>query len=171
MKNDARRLAVDMAAIILVAAVAGMSWNHRLLLDLWHGRAIQEQKASPQAPDAKPGGVLPMVLPLGLMQVKELFDTKEALIVDARDRETYRKGHIRGAASLPLGEADRLMPDFAARTPKERLIVVYCGGYDCHDSKAIGERLIAAGFGQVFVFEGGYPEWRDAGYPVEEGGA
>jgi rhodanese-related sulfurtransferase len=170
MKSDTKRLAIEMAAIVLVAAVVGVSWNHRLLLDVWHGRPTQAQTGPRPDEQEKPVAAPTMALPLGLMQVKELFDTKEALIVDARDRDTYRKGHIRGATSIPLGEADRLIPDFAARTPKERLIVVYCGGYDCHDSRALGESILAAGFGQVFIFEGGYPEWKDAGYPVEEGG-
>lgn len=170
MKTDLKRLAGEMTAIVLVASLIGIAWNHRLLRDVFRGQGVPPPKAtapaSPQTTTEAPA----MVFPLGLMQVKELFDSREALIIDARDGETYRKGHIAGALSLPLGEAERLLPDFAARTPKERLIVVYCGGYDCHDSKTLGDSLLSAGYTQVFVFEGGFPEWRDAGYPVAQGG-
>ncbi|MBT1074910.1 rhodanese-like domain-containing protein [Geobacter grbiciae] len=170
MKSDAKRLAAEMAAIVLIAAVIGIAWNHRLLLNVFRGEGVQAQQtpAAPTgAPTAAPAAAA--ALPLGLMQVKELFDTGEAIIIDARDPETYRKGHIKGAISLPVGEADGLIPPFADRTPKDKLLVVYCGGYDCHDSKLLGEKLLAAGFTQVFIYEGGFPEWQDAGHPVTKG--
>lgn len=154
-----------MAVIVLVAAAVGIAWNFRLLRDVWRGNA-----SAPSAPSSTAPNAPPEPLPLGLMQVRELAASKEAIVIDARDRDAFRKGHISGAFSLPLGEADRLLPAFAAKTPKEKLLVVYCNGYDCHDSKTLGRRLLTAGFGQVFVFEGGFPEWRDAGYPVAQGG-
>ncbi len=52
---------------------------------------------------------------------------------------------------------------------REQPLVVYCSGYDCHDSRDLATRLLAAGYRTVYVFEGGYPEWRDAGYPTREG--
>ncbi|WP_298438505.1 rhodanese-like domain-containing protein [Geobacter sp.] len=165
MKGDLRHLVTEMAVIVLVAAAIGIAWNFRLLRDVWRGNPT----AVPPAPRHETRTVQEP-LPLGLMQVKELSASKEALVIDARDRDTFRKGHISGAVSLPLGVADRLIPEFAAKTPKEKLLIVYCNGYDCHDSKTLGRRLLAAGFTQVFVFEGGFPEWRDAGYPVTQGG-
>lgn len=169
MKTDVKRLAAEMAAIVLMAAVIGIAWNHRLLLEVFRGQGVQTPPAAATATPSTPAAA-PTPLPLGLMQVKELSDTGEAVIIDARDRETFRKGHIKGAVSLPVGESDGLIPTLAGQTPKEKLLVVYCGGYDCHDSRLLGEKLLAAGFGQVFVYEGGFPEWRDAGHPVAKGG-
>jgi rhodanese-related sulfurtransferase len=48
-------------------------------------------------------------------------------------------------------------------------LVIYCNGYGCPDSFDLGLRLIEAGYRDVRVFEGGLPEWRDAGLPVIEG--
>jgi rhodanese-related sulfurtransferase len=163
MKTDVKRLAAEMAVIVALAVAVGIVWNHRLLLDVWQGRAVQ---ARPDAAPAAPSSIIP--LPLGLMQVKEFFDRNEAVIIDARDRASYRKGHIRGAISLPLGEAEELIRGLAAKTAKDAFLVLYCSGFDCHDSKTLGDKLIQAGFRQVFVFEGGFPEWRDAGYPVDK---
>ena len=169
MKTDVKRLAAEMTAIVLIAAVIGIACNHRLLLEVFRGQGVQTPPAAATAtPSAPAAAAAP--LPLGLMQVKELFDTGEGVIIDARDRETFRKGHIKGALSLPVGDSESLIPPFAARTPREKLLVVYCGGYDCHDSKLLGEKLLGAGFGQVFVYEGGFPEWQDAGHPVAKGG-
>lgn len=168
MKTDLKRLAAEMATIIVIAAIIGIAWNYRLLRGVILEQGVQTPQAATATPPASSApGVTP--LPLGLMQVKELFETGEAVIIDARDRETFRKGHIKGALSLPVGEADGLVPPFAERTPKDRLVIVYCGGYDCHDSRLLGEKLLAAGFGQVFVYEGGFPEWQDAGHPVTKG--
>lgn len=169
MKTDVKRLAAEMTAIVLIAASIGIAWNHRLLLEVFRGQGGQALPAAATAPPSTPATAAATPLPLGLIQVKELFDTGEAVIIDARDRETFRKGHIRGAVSLPLGDSDGLIPPFAERTPKDKLLVVYCGGYDCHDSKLLGEKLLGAGFGQVFVYEGGFPEWQDAGHPVAKG--
>lgn len=169
MKTDVKRLAAEMAAIVLMAAVIGIAWNHRLLLEVFRGQGVQAPPAAATATPSTTATAAAAPLPLGLMQVKELSDTGEAVIIDARDRETFRKGHIRGAVSLPLGESDGLIPTLAGQIAKEKLLVVYCGGYDCHDSRLLGEKLLAAGFGQVFVYEGGFPEWRDAGHPVAKG--
>ena len=162
--NRRPHILAEMAVIFLLAAVAGIAWNHRLLTNAWSGKAVQPKQAA--APVAQQGTT---PLPLGLDQVKELYDRHEATVVDARDRETFGAAHIRGALSLPLGELDGELTAFRKRTPSTSTIIVYCNGFDCHDSMDLGERLLKAGYGTVYVFLGGYPEWRDAGYPVEGG--
>jgi rhodanese-related sulfurtransferase len=88
------------------------------------------------------------------------------VIVDARSPEQYAAGHIDGAVSLPLVEIDAALSDFIARVDKNRTLVIYCSGFGCPDSFDLGVRLIESGYTDVRVFEGGYPEWRDAGLPV-----
>jgi rhodanese-related sulfurtransferase len=164
MKSSSSKLGAEIALIFLLAAAAGFAWNHRLLSDALSGKAVQAtQKSVPSTQQ----GTTP--LPLGLMQVKELYDRKDALIVDARDNPSFAAGHIRGALSLPLGEVDARLATFRAKAPPTATIVVYCNGFNCHDSMDLGSRLLGAGYRKVFVFLGGYPEWRDAGYPTAEG--
>jgi rhodanese-related sulfurtransferase len=125
----------------------------------WSGRGVATVSA-----DKVTQAVIP--LPLGIMQVKELFDSHEAVIIDSRDRRAFAEGHISGALSLPLGEADGLIPDLMKRFATSAMLVVYCSGYACEDSVDLGKKLIAAGFGAVYYFEGGFPAWKDAGYPT-----
>lgn len=165
MKNyPIKSLCIEMALISLLAAALGIAWNHQLLYNAWRGTAMTAPPA-PGTPVAQ-GGV---PLPAGLMQVKEFHDRKEAVFVDARDGATFAAGHIAGAVSLPLGEWEARLPQLMAKVPRSALLVVYCNGYDCHDSMELGKKLLGAGYGTVFVFEGGYPEWKDAGYPVGGG--
>ncbi len=159
-----KKLLTEMAVIFLAAAAFGIAWNYRLLVNAWSGKSV----VSAPAP-APAAGEAPIPLPLGLQQVKELYDRNEAIIVDARDRGTFAEGHIKGAVSLPVGEVEGQLTRFREKAPPTATIVIYCNGYSCHDSKTLADRLISAGWRQVFVFEGGYPEWRDAGFPVAKG--
>ena len=157
-----KKTILDIVVIIIIAAALGIAWNRQLLYNAWTGQAATP---SPPAAASTPAGAVP--LPVGLMQVKDLFDRDEAVIVDARDAATYAKGRIRGAVSLPIGEAAEKIPAFADKYPPDTLLILYCNGYGCHDSMELGRKLIGKGFTQVYAFEGGYPEWKDAGYPVE----
>lgn len=156
-------LIAEMAIIFVLTAALGVAWNHQLLGNAWHGRPTGTAPASPTTTtEAIP-------LPLGLMQVKELHDRQEATFVDARDRSAFVAGHIIGARSLPLGEVDKLLQKFRKEVPAGTALVIYCNGFDCHDSRDLGARLLKEGYRTVYVYEGGIPEWRDAGYPVAEG--
>lgn len=149
---------MEMAIIVVVAASIGLLMNRQMLVDSWTGTVHQ---ASPPPSAAR------QPLPLGLMQVKELFDRNEGYFLDARDTATYAAGHIRGARTLPLGEFQARLPEFLKNVPKTMPLIVYCNGYGCHDSGDLAKQLIDAGYWEVYVFDGGYPEWKEAGYPVE----
>ncbi len=158
------KLLAEMAVIFLTAAAFGIAWNHRLLTNAWSGRSVAT------APTPTPAaGEAPIPLPLGLQQVKELYDRHEATFVDARDNADFAEGHVTGAVSFPVGEAEGQLARFRDKVPQTATLVVYCNGYSCHDSRTLADRLIGAGWRQVYIFEGGYPEWRDAGYPVARG--
>ncbi len=161
-RRNSKALGAEMLLILLVAATIGSGWNRKLLLQAWKGEAPAMTKGGGENRTDVP-------LPLGLMQVKELYDRKEAVIVDARDSETFAAGHIAGSRSLPLGEFDVRLPRFIADVQPTEMIIVYCNGYGCHDSSELGAKLLGAGYRTVYVFEGGYPEWRDGNYPTEKG--
>jgi rhodanese-related sulfurtransferase len=159
-----KKLIAEIAVIFLTATLFGIAWNYRLLANAWSGRSA----ATAPAPAPKTGET-PIPLPLGLQQVKELYDRNEATFVDARDRATFAEGHIKGAVALPVGEVEGELARFREKVPLTATLVVYCNGYSCTDSRTLGDRLIGAGWRQIYIFEGGFPEWRDAGYPVVRG--
>lgn len=155
-----RRLIVEIAVIVAVATVTGLVWNRQKLVESWTGTVERSAPAALPAAERLP-------LPLGTMQAKELFDRSEGYFLDARDAATFAGGHIRGARSLPLGDIETRLPEFRTQVPQTMPLVIYCNGYGCHDSMELGKRLIRTGYGEVYVYEGGYPEWLEAGYPVE----
>lgn len=166
MRKEWLATAAEICLIIVLAAAVGLVWNRNLLTSAWRGELTQQAQAAPAAQ----GEMLPM--PVGLAQVKEMYDAKQAVIIDARSRANFAEGHIAGATLLPLEEA-RKNPGQPLKTklPADSTIIAYCNGFSCHDSMDLGKILMQAGYSSVYVYEGGYPEWRDAGYPVAKGGS
>jgi rhodanese-related sulfurtransferase len=163
MKRNWLGTAAEICLIIIISAAVGIFWNRTLLTSAWRGElAAQAQAAAPK------GEEVPM--PVGLMQIKEMYDAKQAVIIDARSAANFADGHIAGALTLPLEKA-RKNPahPIEAKLPADAVIIAYCNGFSCHDSMDLGKILMQAGYASVYVFEGGYPEWRDAGYPVAKG--
>ena len=49
------------------------------------------------------------------------------------------------------------------------LYIIYCSGGECSLSLDLADILFFDnGFENVFVFEGGLPEWEEAGYPLND---
>ena len=165
--TDKKRLAIlgEIVLIVVISAAAGLLWNRTLLLGAWRGELTPLAQAAQQGEQGDP---LPM--PIGLAQVKELHDSKQAVIVDARTAASFAEGHIAGALSLPLEQVRKdAAATLKAKVPATATIIAYCNGFSCHDSMDLGKLLMRAGYSSVYVYEGGFPEWRDAGYPMATG--
>jgi len=167
MTDDLKRIFLEACVLIAFGALFGLTVNHQLVLDAFAGRLV------PQRPEVNADQVLqqdiPLALPMPVLldEVQQLV-TDGGLVVDARTPELFAAGHIEGAVSLPLADIDESLPGFIARIDKDRVVVTYCSGFGCPDSFDLGMRLIEEGYSDVRVFEGGYPEWRDAGLAIAE---
>lgn len=155
-----KKIALEATVILIAATLIGVAWNRHLLVEGFSGMRASVQQEAPVATSRLP-------LPAGLLQVKDFYDRNEAIIVDARNADTFAGGRIKGAVSLPVGEMAAQLPGFKRTYKTDKPLIVYCNGYGCHDSMTVGQELINAGYSTVFIFEGGYPEWKEAGYQVE----
>ena len=93
--------------------------------------------------------------------------------VDARAKDFYLyEGHVTGAISLPVLEFDSVFPLVKDRLPSfDEEIVCYCSGFGCEESIQLARRLTEVGYRYVYVYEGGWPEWSEAGLPSEVEGS
>jgi rhodanese-related sulfurtransferase len=89
---------------------------------------------------------------------------RDVVVLDVRPPEEYASGHIAGALSIPLAELERRL----AKLPRSRRIVAYCRGPYCVLAAEAVRLLRGRGLDAVRLKDG-YPEWRDAGLPVEHG--
>ena len=105
-----------------------------------------------------------------LAQLRSVIGDHQTIILDARASPFYQQGHIPGALNLSRDDfaADyrRLRPTLDAA--KDKSIVIYCSGGDCHDSRMVASALLSLGFSHVRVFTGGWSGWTEAGLPVEK---
>lgn len=84
------------------------------------------------------------------------------VVLDVRPPEEYAAGHIAGAVSIPFAELAKRL----AELPPGRRVVAYCRGPYCVLAAEAVKLLRKRGVDARRLKEG-YPEWRDAGLPVE----
>jgi rhodanese-related sulfurtransferase len=101
-------------------------------------------------------------------EVKARLDRGECFhFIDVREDGEFARDHAKGARHIGRGVLERdietLIPD------KQAAIVLYCGGG--YRSALAAESLGQMGYTNVSSMDGGIRAWREAGYPVEAGGA
>jgi rhodanese-related sulfurtransferase len=130
--------------------------------------AASSANPAPAEPAAPPPSGIEEITP---EVAYEEFKAGGALFVDARRTKQYEDGHIQGARSLSLWEADfdQRLDAFLNREDSGQPIIVYCMSKNCEDSHNVGLRLKGAGFLNVRVMKGGFPEWKHREYPSETG--
>lgn len=94
---------------------------------------------------------------------KALFDKKYRFI-DARDISDFSAGHIQGAMNIPFHEIEKYK-DRLNDLPKDQVYVTYCSSA-CDVSIDMAYYMAKLGFKKVYIFHGGWDEWKDAGYPA-----
>jgi len=90
--------------------------------------------------------------------------SRDVVVIDVRPPEEYAAGHIAGALSVPLAQLERRL----AKLPRGKRIVAYCRGPYCVLAAEAVRRLRTRGYHAERLKEG-FPEWRDAGFPVQVG--
>jgi rhodanese-related sulfurtransferase len=98
---------------------------------------------------------------------KKLYDSQKFVFVDARSRDDYDEGHIKGAVSLPVGQFDEKIEAFLEQHPPEKVIITYCSGRTCEDSHNLAQLFFAVGYTEINVFIDGFPGWEAEGHPIE----
>ena len=83
-------------------------------------------------------------------------------VLDVRPPEEYEAGHLPGAINIPLGELEKHLDQLAT----EKEVVAYCRGPHCVLAFDAVEKLRNKGV-KARRLEGGLPEWRLEGLPVE----
>lgn len=93
--------------------------------------------------------------------VKNMMDGGNVLLVNPMTPIEFDNEHIPGSVNIPIEV-------LAEKLPKDKSmpLVFYCLGQKCVYSWRAADDAIALGYADVYVFRGGIPEWKDAGYPT-----
>lgn len=98
-----------------------------------------------------------------------------ALFLDARRSSVFEEGHIPGARSYSVWEADvddkvnALLEERMDPAEQNKPIVIYCSGGACEDSHMLAQKLWGAQFNNVYVYKDGFPDWQKRSLPVRTG--
>lgn len=93
-----------------------------------------------------------------------MFKAGSALFMDARSEKLYKKGTILGALNVDTKKFSR-MKKFLPQNKKAK-IVTFCNGIKCKHSDELAEMLMKEGYTRVYVYKGGYPEWKEKKQPL-----
>ena len=97
--------------------------------------------------------------------IELILTNPDLLVIDARKKTEYVKGHIEGAhnllnTTLTLVELQSLSPDRSAP------LLFYCNGIRCQRSSDAISKAVKWGYSNIFWFRGGWMEWVEKRLPA-----
>lgn len=87
----------------------------------------------------------------------------KVLLIDARPNPKYLGGTIPSALNIPDTQIEKYIGQLD-KTPKDKEIIVFCGGWDCEKSPIVAGYLKGKGFTNVKLYQAGEPEWATKSY-------
>lgn len=94
---------------------------------------------------------------------EKMKQPKRPLVLDVRQPDEFRTGHIIGAKLIPLGELGRRLGEL----PKDKEIVCVCASGS--RSSSATKMLVRAGYNAVNM-KGGMTSWSYTGLSMKKGG-
>ncbi|NIO09194.1 MAG: molybdopterin biosynthesis protein MoeB, partial [Deltaproteobacteria bacterium] len=98
---------------------------------------------------------------LSVDEVQQLVSKNgKYLLLDVREKEEYREGHLDGSVSIPRGFLEMRVE--SAIPEKSTPIIAYCAGGV--RSLLAAKDMKEMGYQEVISMSGGYSAWKAAGY-------
>lgn len=94
--------------------------------------------------------------------VTHLINRENAVVIDLRDANAFRDGHIVNAKNIPLAEVDRHMEKLYVYRDRPIILVDAMG----LKTAIIAQRLKKTGFQKVSTLKGGVDAWKLANMPL-----
>ncbi len=106
----------------------------------------------------------PSITSVSALELSEkMKQPKRPLVLDVRQPEEFRTGHILGAKLIPLNELPRRLNEL----PKDKEIVCVCASGN--RSRSATRILVGAGY-QAINMQGGMLTWSRNGLSMKKGG-
>ena len=101
---------------------------------------------------------------IGVTEAVLLINRKDAAIVDLREPNEFKAGHIPHARNVPAGELSGRMKELEKLKAKPVLLVCQSGARSAQTCGALQKE----GYSQAVALAGGMAAWQQAGMPVEK---
>jgi rhodanese-related sulfurtransferase len=167
-KQSLKRLMLEALLIVVLTAVVGLVVNFRMVINSFSGRVISKVSGGALGANETASAVEYLLpIPIALDELEGLL-AEGAVLIDARNVQSYAAGHLPRALSIPFAEELTNLSPLTESVPTDTTVVTYCSGYNCIDSFNLGTMLMKVGYEDVLVYEGGFPEWHAAGREIEK---
>lgn len=176
--------AVPLRALSVHTGNVPVAAQQKLAASLQKSNSLKLALSTASKADFKSVGSMLNTTPLSLpgarvissSEAQELI-TKGIPVYDVRHEDEYKTAHIPGALSVPYKEGSAKEVGFDPgddqfalnRLPRDKNapLMMYCDGTICWKSYKSATLAIQNGWKNVYWFRGGFPEWKEAGLPIE----
>jgi len=128
-----------------------------------HAQALRNQDSMAQLYKNKKGPVYNIIT---LQQLSRLLSERRGYLIDARNKDDYQKGHIKGAHNIPALEAEKYFGHFVS-VPRDTLVIIYCNNDECHLAHTLADLLMQFEFKKIYIYGRGWDGWIEAKMPVD----
>ncbi len=154
-----KRLLIECVGILMLAMVVGILVNMLNpsgipLIGDWSVKPLEEGSDG--------------ITVIGLDTAYTMWQSEEALFIDARTPSEFAFDRIPGAINVPRGNPVGYFEALKNRLNLDTPIVVYCSSKDCEDSSVIARFLKENGYSNLYLYEEGIIAWDIQGYPLEK---
>lgn len=98
---------------------------------------------------------------------EKLVKSGKAVFIDVRSKQTYDRGHLPGAISIPGSQLLNRLQEL----PVGKKLITYCACVEEHTAAVAVVNLEAHNIKNAAALLGGWNDWRAAGMPIEVTGA
>ena len=101
---------------------------------------------------------------ISITEVKQLAESKSAVIIDVNGDDSFKAGHVPGAVNFAA-----IKDTFATSLPKKKdaLIVAYCGNPKCGAYLRAAKAAEKLGYTNIKHMSAGISGWKAAGMKTE----
>ena len=99
----------------------------------------------------------------------QFVENQEGIILDARNPEDYAKGHLPGAYLLFFYTMNEYYPKLEELLQTSPALLTYCNDLHCEDSEFLANELLNLGYMPIYVYKGGFEDWKSRQMPIEIG--
>jgi rhodanese-related sulfurtransferase len=151
------------STLIAIALLAAMTAGAQMKVQQTTPHGSSTQLLQPQQPAAP--GTWESARRIPREAAIQLVKSGKAVFVDVRSFETYSKGHINGAISIPRSQ----MISRFREIPPGKLIITYCACVREHTAALAVVELAQHGVNSAAALAGGWTEWTAARLPTKTG--
>ncbi len=101
---------------------------------------------------------------VGVVEAVQLINRKDAVIVDVREPNEFKAGHIPNARNIPAGQITQRMKELEKLKAKPLLLICQTGTRSAQACAGLQKD----GFAQPVALAGGMAAWQQAGMPVQK---